>query len=675
MVKRNVYLSDKPWEEALAEYLNFLSERGTLKPGLPEKIPVEDALGRVTAKPVYARFSSPHYHAAAMDGMAVNSADTYGAMETAPKRFKAVEHILRTGDNGDTRQEKSFPGSGKQSKLQNDSLPLAIPVDTGDPIPENCDAVIMIEDVHFISEDIFEIIAAATPWQHVRLMGEDVVATEMIVPANHHMRPVDIGAVMASGVHEILVHPKPRVGLIPTGNELVRPGKRLEPGDIMEFNTRLLGAYVKEWGGLPTAYDIVPDDLDQLNWALEKALGENDIVLILAGSSAGREDYTAELIRRRGKVLTHGVATKPGKPVILGFVEGKPVIGVPGYPVSAILVLQLFLQPVIYHRLALPVSEPEKVQAVASRKIVSSLGSEEFVRVKLGKVGEKMIATPMARGAGLIVSLVRADGIVRIPRLSEGVEAGEKIQVELLRPLREIEDTTVVIGSHDNTLDVLSNFLSTMFPGAALSSAHVGSMGGLAALRRGEAHLAGTHLLDEETGEYNVSFIKRILPGEPVVLINLVYREQGFIVGRGNPKNIKGFEDLTRSDVSFVNRQRGAGTRLLLDYKLRKSGIDPDKINGYEREEYTHMAVAAAVAGGSADAGLGIRAAAEALGLDFVKALEERYDLCIPRKYYHTSYIQRVLQVIKSSEFQKEVSSLGGYDLRDCGKVMWESKS
>ena len=234
---------------------------------------------------------------------------------------------------------------------------------------------------------------------------------------------------------------------------------------------------------------------------------------------------------------------------------------------------------------------------------------EEFVRVTLGQVGEKLMATPVSRGAGVITSLIRADGIIRIPRLAEGYGAGEKVKVELLKSLETIMRTLVAIGSHDLAIDILNDHLKRMFPGYSISSANVGSLGGLMALKRGEAHLAGTHLLDENTGEYNVSYINRYLPKAEVVLVNLVYREQGFMVPKGNPKRITSIEDLTQEKVEFINSQAGSGTRVLLDYLLKIAGIDAREISGYEREEFTHLAVAAAVNSGTADVAMGVLAA------------------------------------------------------------------
>lgn len=642
-MQRDVYLEDKPLEEALEEYMAHLAAVGALQPGPRQMLPVEEAADRVTAEPVYAKSSSPHYHAAAMDGVAVRAADTFGASDAAPKQLALGE--------------------------------FAALVDTGEPLPSGCDAVIMIEDVHFIDDRTFEITAGAVPWQHVRVIGEDVVATEMIVPANHRLRPVDLGGILAGGVTEIPVHPRPRVALLPTGNELVQPGTGLKPGDIIEYNTRMLGAMVTGWGGEPVRRDIIADDFDVLKKALRGAVDEYDVVLINAGSSAGREDFTAHLMGELGRVLTHGVAIKPGKPVVLGEISGKPVVGVPGYPVSTVLAADLFVKPILYSKLGSVPPAPQKTEAVVSRKIVSPMGTEELVRVKLGQVGEKIVATPISRGAGVIMSMVRADGMLRVPRLSEGYNVGRAVQVELMRPLEEVRETTVVIGSHDITLDVIANHLRKKYPFATLSSAHVGSLGGLNALKRGEAHCAGTHLLDEETGDYNVSYIERLLPDRPVVLVNLVYREQGFIVAPGNPEGIRGAEDLAEKGVPFINRQRGAGTRVLFDFKLKQQGIASAQIQGYEREEYTHMAVAAAVAAGSAAAGMGIRAAALALGLDFVPVVEERYDLCIPEEYFSSPYIERLLEIMAEAAFREEVRSLGGYDLRDCGRLMYDGRA
>jgi len=641
MADRKVYLENKPLENALSGYLDKLALAGALQPGETETVEVEEALGRVTAEPVYAATSAPHYHAAAVDGVAVQAVATFGASETTPVALSL----------------------GSQ----------AVVVDTGDPLPDEFDAVVMIEDVHFAGKEKVEVIAAVAPWQHVRVIGEDMVASEMILSANHQLRPVDLGGILAGGLTQVKVRPRPRVALVPTGTELVQPGAELYPGAIIEFNSRILAGMVADWGGEPLRLDITPDVYGSLRQVIDEACDKADIVVINAGSSAGREDFTAALVEELGELCVHGVAIKPGKPVILGIVRGKPVVGIPGYPVSAVLTSELFVRPLVYRKLGLAETEREKVPATVSRKTVSPLGAEEFVRVKLGQVGDKMIATPMARGAGVVMSLIRADGVLRIPRFSEGYQAGDTVDVELWRGLPEIKNTTVTIGSHDLTLDVIGNHLRRLFPGRSLSSAHVGSLGGLVALKRQEAHFAGIHLLDEVTGEYNITYLERMLPGQSLVLVNLAYRQQGLMVAPGNPKGISSLGDLTRPGIRYVNRQKGAGTRLLLDHKLKEAGIDPGSICGYDREEFTHMAVGAAVRAGSADAGLGILAAARALGLGFVLVGEERYDLCIPRVYWESPYIESIMAVIRNLAFKEDVGSFVGYDLRDCGKVMWES--
>jgi putative molybdopterin biosynthesis protein len=404
----------------------------------------------------------------------------------------------------------------------------------------------------------------------VRLVGEDIVATELIISENHVVRPVDMAAMIASNHTSVMVRRRPVISIIPTGTELVEPGHDLKKGDIIDFNSTMLSAMAAECGAHAVRKNIVKDETALLRKTILDAVSDSDLVVINAGSSAGREDFTADVIAELGEEIVHGVAIKPGKPVILGIVKGKPVIGIPGYPVSAALTFNLFVKPLLFALLGLPSPGPDTITAKLSRQVASTLGSDEFIRVKLGSVSGTLIATPVTRGAGALMSLVRADGIIRVPARSEGIAGGNAVVVELLRSNRDIENTIVCIGSHDNALDVLANALKKKHPALSLSSAHVGSMGGLLALKRGEAHMAGTHLLDEETGEYNAGFIKKMLPDKKTVLVNLVYRTQGFIVPRGNPKAIKGFEDLGREDVVFVNRQAGAGTRLLTDLYLAK---------------------------------------------------------------------------------------------------------
>ena len=638
---RRVYLEDIPLDEALRRFYGALEKEGWFHTLSEEPAPLDQALGRVTAQPVWARISSPHYHSAAMDGVVVRAADTHGASKTSPI-------LLRLGE---------------QARW----------VDTGDPVPQGFHAVIMAEDVQAVGDDQIQIMAAVADWHHVRLLGEDIVATELVLPENHRIGPPDLGAMAAAGLTEVVVRRKPTVTLVPTGTELVRPGEPLEAGRIIEFNSLMMAAQVQEWGGSPIRHTIVPDDFLRIKEAVREALKVSDVVVMNAGSSAGSEDYTAQVVSELGELLVHGIAIRPGHPVVLGVAQGKPLIGVPGYPVSCVLTMDIIVKPLLGRLLGVSPPARPTLQAVMSRKVLSPMGEEEFLRVKVGRVGDRLIATPLTRGAGVIMSLVRADGLVRIPRFSEGVESGSTVEVELLRPREEVENTIVAIGSHDMTLDLLGSLLHKEHPALSLSSSNVGSLGGLQALRRGEAHLAGSHLLDERTGEYNIPYIRETLRGrEVVVVVNLVYRDQGLMVPRGNPKGIRSLEDLTREDVSFVNRQRGSGTRMLLDYELGRAGINPNGIRGYERDEYTHTGVAAAVSSGTADVGLGIMAAARALELDFVPLLKERYDLVIPRAYYEAPLLQPLLEIIRQPGFQAQVVKMGGYDTSQTGQVIAE---
>ncbi len=645
---RHIYLEDISLDDAVARWWAALATAGADQPLPGEWVPVDQALDRVTAAPVWAAVSSPHYHAAAMDGYAVRAATTRGATETTPLRL----HVSSD----------------------------AIYVDTGNALPAGFDAVIMIEDVHVVDgpDDRpdrgrqIEILAAVTPWQHVRPMGEDMVAGELVLPANHRLRPQDLGAAAGSGHSQLFVYRRPRVAIQPTGSELVPPGGALQPGSVVEYNSIVLAAMAQSWGALATRLPPVPDDFDRIKEAVSQALTTHDLVVINAGSSAGSRDFTVEVLRALGEVQVHGIAIRPGHPVILGVAQGKPVAGIPGYPASAIITFDLLIKPLLARwQGTLPDQRPT-LTARLTRKVLSPMGDDEFMRVAVGQVGEQAVATPLSRGAGVIMSLVKADGIVRVPRFSEGYHAGDAVTVELWREPAAIARTIVAIGSHDLTLDVLADHLRRQYPHLTLASSNVGSYGGLLALGRGEAHLAGSHLLDETSGEYNVDFIRKLLPEQRMVVLGFVGRTQGLIVPQGNPRQIATLHDLARPDVAFINRQRGAGTRVLLDYHLRQLGIDPRHIQGYERQEFTHLAVAAAVKSGAADCGLGILAAARALDLDFIPLDEERYDLIIPRNFYHSELLQPLLAVIRSDPFRTAVEGLGGYRTSQMGQILTE---
>ncbi len=641
-MKRNVYLDLKSLQEAK----DIFNKRWENRKTLPEIIDVEYALGRVTAEPVFARLSAPSYHAAAMDGIAVRAEDTYGTTEKEPK-------ILCIGRD-------------------------AIWINTGQVLPGEFNAVIMVEKLHQIDDENLEIISTAYPWQNIRKVGEDIVATQLLIPQNHAIRSYDMGALITAGITRISVRRRPAVTIIPTGTELISHRdisgtESIREGQIIESNSVTLSGLVLESHGVPTIREIIPDNEESIRNELLKAVeSDTDVVIINAGSSAGSKDYTAGIIAELGKVHVHGVAMMPGKPTILGEINDKPVIGNPGYTVSAVLSFEQFVKPLLFSLQDLRLKEKQTITVQPSRNIPSKLGTEEFLRVNIGNVNGKAIATPLPRAAGSVTTLTRAEGIVRIPVLSEGISQDEEVTAELIVDAEELKNTLVIIGSHDITLDVIADEIRRRGKDIRISSGNVGSLGGLIAIKKGVCHLGGAHLLDTETGEYNLSYIKKYLNGTRVSVFHLVLRDQGLILQKGNPKGINGIEDLIRDDVTFVNRQAGSGTRILFDYKLKQSGYDSSQINGYDHEEYTHMAVAVDVLSGAADCGMGIYAAAKALDLDFISMVREQYDLIIPSSYLENQNIQELIATIRSGDFRERVNSLGGYDPGKSGELWIE---
>ncbi len=640
MERQKIYLRMKDPKEARQILFNRFHPGPIAE---AEEIPVRESPGRMTAGPVFARISSPPHHSAAMDGIAVAAEDTYGATERNPRRLRV----------------------GQQAEW----------INTGQVLPAGKNAVVMSEKLNQIDEETIEISSSAFPWQNVRKVGEDFVATELLFPQNHRIRPFDLGTLIGGGAFRLKVRRKPGVVIIPTGNELVDWGTLSDPlclkrGEVIESNASVLSGLVRECGADPCVVDIVEDSSEKIKEAVLKAVDSGpDLVIIIAGSSAGKRDYTAQVLEDAGELLVHGVTIMPGKPTILGDVRGKPVVGIPGYPVSAYISFNEFVRPFLYQLQGLVPPKRESVRVAVSRDIPSKLGSEEFIRVHIGRVGRKVVAIPLPRAAGSTTTLSRAGGIIRIPSVSEGIAAGEEAEAELLVEPEDIDNTVVIIGSHDMSLDILSDEIRRKGGGTRIASGNVGSLGGLLALKKGAAHLCGSHLLDIETGEYNISYIRKYLKGVPVHVFNLVTREQGLIIQKGNPRGIKGIGDLAGDTITFVNRQPGSGTRILLDYKLKEMGIDPASLTGYENEEYTHMNVGVAVLNGMADAGLGIMAAAKALGLDFIPVLEEQYDLVIPTSFLDDSKIKLVLTVARSEEFRHRVKGLGGYNPAKSGSL------
>ncbi|MBC17228.1 MAG: molybdopterin biosynthesis protein [Desulfovibrio sp.] len=643
MPKRNIYLRTMPPEEAVQLVRSNLDRRtlfGT------EHIATHEAVGRTTASPIFAKYSSPTFHAAAMDGIAVKADSTFAAREDAPVSLE---------------QDKDF-----------------LFVNTGNPLPDGMNAVIMIENVIQKDEVTALIDAPAFPWQHVRRIGEDIVATELLIPQNRELTPSDIGALLSAGIYEIEVREKTKAIFLPTGDEVLNFLDKPAPkaGQVIESNSQVFKAYADSWGIDAKWSAPVPDNEETLRSSVMNALRDNHIVIVGAGSSAGSKDYSKRVFESIGTVLVHGIAVMPGKPTLLAITDersghpGKLLVGAPGYPVSAIVCHEKILAPIVSWLQAKAMPERAETTVSLARKTPSKPGMREALRLAAGRIGDRIVAAPLARGAGMITTMTKAQAVAYIPEDVEGVEEGENITAELLVPADDLDRVLVHVGSHDNTIDLLANELMGLSVPMRLVSSHAGSMGGLTALKSGSALFAGAHLFDPETEDFNFPFIQKYLQGMDVTVLNLAIRHQGLIVAKGNPHNISGIDDLARDGIVFINRQRGAGTRILLDHHVKTAGINPRNIQGYDNEEFTHMAVAVNVLTGAADCGLGIYAAAKALDLDFVPLAHERYDLIIPTQHLQDVRIQTLIKMIASDELKEKISELGGYETTLTGRIM-----
>lgn len=614
------YINNLPLEEAQRIFRQALD----LEPK-EEWLATKSALGRITSRAILADQSSPGYNAAAMDGIAVISAETLTAREKEPLFLKPSQFRA---------------------------------VNTGNEVPFPFDAVIMKEEVT-LKEGGCLINRPALTFQHIRSVGDDVVATELILPKDHKLRPFDLATVLSAGKTQLPVYAQPRVGILPTGSELVEDPKDLGPGKVLDTNSTMIANLVTEAGGSPMIYPPCQDDLSLLEAAVLQAAKENDLVLIGAGSSAGTKDFARDVLERLGQVLVHGIAMKPGKPTLLGKIGTCPVIGLPGYPVSTYVAYMAFADDLI-RSLSRCQRKDHVIEARLSRAVTSSLKHEEFLRVTLSHRDGEYLATPIKSGAGVSMSLVRADGILTIPRNREGLNQGEVAQVRLLKDLAEINHRLSIIGSHDILLD----FLSERLP---LASSHVGSMGGVLAMVQGQADLAPIHLLEEASGSYNLHILKTYFPQGDHCLIKGPGRIQGLMVAKGNPLNIQKLADVVNHD--FINRQRGSGTRLFLDLALKEANIKPEDISGYDREATTHTAVAAAVAQGTAQVGLGVLSAANALKLDFIPLGQEDYDFLVERRKLQDPAIMAFRQALTCPSFQARLLERGGYTIEGMGTI------
>ncbi len=640
-VSEQPMVSDVPLDEALERWLSdleFHRAKATLESQSTE---VEQSLGRVTAEPVVARLSSPNYYAAATDGLALASHETLGASPESPVSLPIGRDL-------------SF-------------------VDTGSPMPAGSDTVVPIFHLRLQGDQSVQVLKPSAPWRNVRPIGEDLAAGEVILPKGHRIRSLDLSALIAGGIRELKVQTEPRVHVLPVGESLVEPGRLPSLGQNVDHTSPFLTALARERELEARRFPAIPESLEALASALLEHSERCDLVVLCAGQERGTK-LLATALAQVGECTLHGVAVRPGHSVVLGFVGGVPVLGLSSHPVPAYLGFCLFGLPV-FRASGRGREEPwpsESAQLAVGFE--SSDGVEEFLRVKMGVVDGRAVAVAEAGGHGTLMSLVRADGLIRVPPGVRELEEGSRVEVLRLRENVNLGAHLLVMGTHDMTYDLVRDHLYERYPEVRFHTAAVGGKTGLQCLRNGHCHGAAVHLFDPETGKYNQPFLERWGWSEPVLVIRFLHRWLGLAVTPGNPLGIGGLEDLARPDVRFVNRQSGSGTRKLIDYEFQRLGVDTAAIAGYQLTAHTHMSVASAVKGGGADVGPTISTAARSLGLDFIPCVKECLDFVFPKRFLSLYPLRALLATIRSPEFRVNAEArFLDYDFQGTGELVWET--
>jgi putative molybdopterin biosynthesis protein len=622
----------------------FASACAHLQPA-EEWVPLEAALGRVLAADVFSPVDVPAFDRSNVDGFAVRAADTFGADELSPVRLRVAALSLAAGQ---------APPEGFEVEPG-----WAVPIATGGVVPRGADAVLMVE--HTRPEgDAIRVEHPAAPGGQVSFAGSDIGRGDLVLLRHRLLSSKETGVLAAVGVDRVSVVRRPRVAVLSTGDEIVAPGDPLRVGGVYDSNQRILLDAVAELGGEPVACGIFPDDLARLKAALEEQLtgpARADVVLLSGGTSKGEGDLNAVAVRHLAErlpgspgVVVHGVALKPGKPILLAVVAGVPVVVLPGFPTSAVFTFHEFVAPLIRRLAGRSPEDPAHAEAVAPMRITSVPGRTEYVLVDLVEGPAGLAAYPLGAGSGSVTAFARADGFLRIPAATEYVEAGEAVQVRLLHPALRPADL-VAIGSHCVGLDFLLGLLSEQ--GFEVKSIPVGSTAGLAALARGEGDVAGVHLMDA-AGEYNRPFLP---PG--VGLLPGYRRRQGVAFRRGDPDldvaDLEAFLAAARSrGRRMVNRNPGSGTRVLTDRLL--GGLHPD---GYYNQPRTHHAVAAAIAQGRADWGMTLDVIAAAAGLGFIFVQDELYDLAVPEARRGRPAVAALARLLEDAGVRARLRDMG----------------
>ena len=608
-----------------------------------ERVSIENALGRVIAEDVFSSVDVPGFDRAAMDGFAVTAEDTFHADEQHPVKLRVLGQV-----------EAGDPGAYSASKGE------ALEIATGAPIPKGTDSVVMVEYTRRNGSGLL-VFRGVAPGENVTGAGSDIMTGELLLRKFQTITPREVGLLAASGAAQVLVFRKPRVAIFSTGNELVKPGEALGFAKIYDTNGPAVSASVVECGGEPDFHGILPDDYSRVKEELNSALKGAEVIISSGSTSSGPGDLFYRAVDELGEpgVLVHGLTLKPGKPALIGLVDGKPIFGLPGYPTSALMIFHVLVAPIIRRLANTLESSPVKVEAMSPMKFFKARGRRELLPVQLiTQANGGLIAYPMQSGSGAVSAFAMADGFADLPENQEYIDEGEKMDIQLFG--RELAPASLVaIGSHCIGVDIAFAMMTEDEPNFLGRTINVGSMGGFNAIKRREADIAGVHLQDEKTGEYNTPFLTTFGLEQSAVLVRGYDREQGLIVKRGNPKKVKRVEDLLRDDISFINRNKGSGTRLLIDRHLTQiassRGTDLEnltkRIQGYGYEAKSHSAVASAVKNDRADVGFGIKTAAAISGLDFIKLDDEKYDFLVAKERMDKKSIKTFIKLLQSKEF------------------------
>jgi putative molybdopterin biosynthesis protein len=630
-MKRKYYLNSVDLTDA-QDIIKDLSNSLSLSRKV-HTISVYDSLHKITSKSIFAKLSSPMFNASAMDGIATKSTYTLEASENNPITLTKDQYIY---------------------------------INTGNIVPNEFDTVIMIEDINELPNNSISIIKSHGLFENIRPIGEDVTMGELIIPKNKKITPVDIAALLAGGIIELEVYQPLHFVIIPTGDEIVKSTLTLQKGQIIDSNSYYIKNELQLLGIECDILNTVEDKYEILEETILNASTKYDLVLIGAGSSAGSKDYVSHVVSNNGSLLVHGISIKPGKPTIIGTINNTPLIGLPGYPVSTYLAYHLIVKQLAYHMLGIPMPYSKTIKAKLTKKIYSTIKEEEYIRVKLGKVQNEIVATPLDRGAGITMSLVKADGFIISKKLSEGFLKEDYVDVTLINNHINIDNNLVSIGSHDIILDIINDQMNDL--GFSLSSSHVGSFSGILSIKNNECHIAPVHILHTD-GTYNSFIIDKYLD-DNYHIIKGIERIQGLYIKKGNPKQIKNISDLTRKDISFVNRQKGSGTRILLDHILQENNINKEDINGYNYELTTHTLVAASIKDERYDTGLGVKSVANLYDLDFIEIGKEHYDFIIHKSILNDPTYQTFIHILQSDLFKEKLEHIGGYIIHNPGHII-----